>query len=63
MPACVCDVFIYLMLVNILADSRDTTVKLWDTSNAAEVRSMGGHTGSVTCVKILTPEQAHVVCK
>ena len=37
----------------ILYFSRDTTVKLWSTSSKEEVKSLGGHTATVTCVKFL----------
>ena len=37
--------------------SRDTTVKVWDEATLAELRSLGGHTGSVTDVILLSPKQ------
>ena len=37
--------------------SRDTTVKLWDEETLEELKSLGGHTGSVTDVVLLGPKQ------
>ena len=37
--------------------SRDTTVKLWDEATLEELKSLGGHTGSVTDVVLLGPKQ------
>ena len=34
--------------------SRDTTVKIWDLITLRELQSLGGHTGSVTDVVILS---------
>ena len=31
-------------------DSRDTMLKLWDADTGREMRSMGGHTGTITSV-------------
>ncbi|XP_039251336.2 uncharacterized protein LOC120328852 [Styela clava] len=38
----------------IVSGSRDTSLKLWDSTSGKILRSMGGHTGQVTAVKILT---------
>lgn len=45
--------------------SRDTTVKLWDLNleYLTEIRNYGGHTGSVTCVKILGQLDSLQICK
>ena len=37
--------------------SRDTTVKVWDEASLTELRSLGGHTGSVTDVILLSAKQ------
>ena len=37
--------------------SRDTTVKVWDESTFTELKSLGSHTGSVTDVVLLSPQQ------
>ena len=34
-------------------NSRDTTVRVWCLLSLAELRSMGGHSSAVTCVRIL----------
>ncbi|KAK2144599.1 hypothetical protein LSH36_744g01047 [Paralvinella palmiformis] len=52
---------VYMLGQWLLTGSRDTTVKLWDILNGKEVRNMGGHTGSVTAVIILTTEQADLI--
>ena len=36
--------------------SRDTMLKLWDADTGREMRSMGGHTGTITSV-ILVPNK------
>ena len=33
---------------------RDTTVKVWSATTNEELKSLGGHTASVTCVKFRT---------
>ncbi|KAK3718432.1 hypothetical protein QZH41_014438 [Actinostola sp. cb2023] len=37
----------------VISGSRDTTLKLWDADTGLEIRSMGGHTGTVTSVKLI----------
>ncbi|XP_041480023.1 pre-mRNA-splicing factor PRP46-like [Lytechinus variegatus] len=41
----------------ILSGSRDTTVKAWNTRTGDERCSLGGHSGAVTSVHLLTSEQ------
>ncbi|XP_061189590.1 uncharacterized protein LOC133197526 isoform X2 [Saccostrea echinata] len=43
--------------------SRDTTVKMWNLEEMREVRSFGGHTGSVNTVVLLTAEYTTKVCE
>ena len=43
--------------------SRDTMVKVWSLANCIEVKSFGGHTGTVTSVILLTQEQSSSICK
>ncbi|XP_041377384.1 F-box/WD repeat-containing protein 7-like [Gigantopelta aegis] len=38
----------------LISASRDTTVKVWNLEEGRELRSLGGHTGSVTCVTLMT---------
>ncbi|XP_031562257.1 protein will die slowly-like [Actinia tenebrosa] len=37
----------------IISGSRDTMLKVWDADTGHELRSMGGHTGTVTAVKLV----------
>ena len=34
--------------------SRDTTIKIWNIEEGRELRNLGGHTGSVTCVALMS---------
>lgn len=38
--------------------SRDTTIRSWNLKNFEEIHIFGGHTGSVSCVNLLTPTQS-----
>ncbi|XP_078615000.1 uncharacterized protein LOC144884049 isoform X4 [Branchiostoma floridae x Branchiostoma japonicum] len=42
----------------LVTGSRDTTVKVWDMKKATEKRSLGGHTGTVTSVILLSPDES-----
>ncbi|XP_072175161.1 uncharacterized protein [Diadema setosum] len=42
----------------ILSGSRDTTVKAWDLSTGAEICNLGGHSGAVTSVYLLSREES-----
>ena len=44
------------MLIFDLFRSRDTMLKLWDADTGREMRSMGGHTGTITSV-LLVPNK------
>jgi len=37
----------------IISASRDTTVKLWDSKSGDEIRNLTGHSGCVTCIKLI----------
>ena len=43
--------------------SRDTMVKVWSLTDCTEVKSFGGHTGTVTSVLLLTCNQSASICK
>lgn len=40
----------------VISGSRDTSVKVWDAKTGSEVRSLGGHTDSVTGVELVPQE-------
>ena len=41
---------VYCLLISDFLCSRDTMLKLWDADTGREMRSMGGHTGTITSV-------------
>ncbi|XP_062581129.1 F-box/WD repeat-containing protein 7-like isoform X2 [Saccostrea cucullata] len=43
--------------------SRDTTIKMWNLEEMREVRSFGGHTGSVNTVVLLSAESTAKICE
>ncbi len=42
----------------LLTGSRDTMVKYWDLNNGTELRSLGGHSGTVTSAILLSPDES-----
>ncbi|KAK3104936.1 hypothetical protein FSP39_013481 [Pinctada imbricata] len=43
--------------------SRDTTIRTWDIVKRQEIRSYGGHTGTVTCVVLLSEDDSKSIGK
>lgn len=50
----VCSVDMYHHLV--VSGGRDTSLKLWDESSKEELLSLGGHEGTISCVRFLTDQ-------
>ena len=61
-------VVVILDCFSFFSHSRDTMLKLWDADSGRELRSMGGHTGTVTSVVLLpnkegeTSGKLHFIC-
>lgn len=51
----VCSVHCYKDLV--VSGSRDTSIKVWDACSGHQIRSLGGHTDSVTTVELVPREE------
>jgi len=47
----------------IISASRDTTVKLWDSTSGDEIRNLMGHSGCVTCIKLIDEHTSDLLRK
>ena len=49
--------------ISLLPYSRDTSVKLWDSTTREEIRNLTGHSGTVTCVQLISEEDSDQLSK